>query len=565
MQRTQFVPRLLVFLFTASLAACGSDGGDNGGGGQTTLKTGLFGTVEGPSGPLPDVLVEVNGVTATTDASGEYVIQTDSGSAVATYSAEGYLPSVRKVTIADGSPTAAHLELRVRAAATPVNADTGGMVAGTRGATVMIDPGALSGPGGTSVGGMVDVYLTPVDPSMDDEVQALTGSFEGQSMEGTSLLESFGMVEITIMQGDEELQVAPGETLAIRIPAPAGATPGDLPATMPLWSLDEATGQWVEEGTATLDVATNTYEAEISHMSSWNADKTAEATCVTGTAVDENGDPVAGAEVDAKGLDYFGSSNASTLQDGRFYLPVRKDSQVSVAVSHADEGGEIRDVTSGSSDTAVPPTPSESGCTDIGTFTIRRGVVVLADGSVVTCDDVRVDSVFAGTCAEGFGDIFICWNPEGECTFSGSGISYENGARVETNLNGSSQFINGSNEVCGTSMVDLSGATDDVVVTFTNQSSETYTLLTDGEGSDFTIGCPNGETFTLTSEEQQILDACTGDMGDMGSVCGGDIGPIDGTCTTDADCPSLAGIDFGCCGISPDTMSCLPREVCDAI
>ena len=403
MQVIRFTPLLVPILLAMSLAGCSDDGGNNGDGVEDTLTTGLFGTVEAASGPLSNVTVEVNGATATTDSNGEFAIETGTGEAAVTFSADGYLPTVRKVTIADGSPTAAHVTLQARAAAQAVDSDTGGMVTGARDAAVMIEPGTLSGPGGASVTGMVDVYLTPVDPSMEDEVQALTGSFEGRGSDGLSLLESFGMVDITIMQGEDELQVAPGETLEIRIPAPAGTPAAELPATMPLWSLDESTGEWVEEGTATLDEASNTYVGEISHMSAWNADIRAESTCITGTAVDEDGEPIAGAEVDTRGIDYNGSSTASTLADGRFYVPVRKASQVSVAVSHDDEGGQIREVTSGSEDTAVPPTPGDSRCTDVGTFTIRRGVVVLPDGSVVTCDDAAVSSAFAGTCAEGLG------------------------------------------------------------------------------------------------------------------------------------------------------------------
>jgi hypothetical protein len=563
MKNFRFTPWFVVLAFAASLASCSEDGG-GGDGGPATLETGLFGTIEGASGALSGVTVEVNGVSATTDSSGEYVIQTDTGPAVVRFKADGYLPTVRKVTIADGSPTAAHLTLQPRATATPVNADDGGMVSGARSASVTIEPGALSGPGGTSVTGMVDVYLTPVDPSDSDEVQALTGSFEGQSNAGTSLLESFGMVDVTIMQGDDELQVAPGETLEIRIPAPAGAVPSELPATMPLWSLDEDSGQWVEEGTATLDEVTNTYVGQISHMSAWNADKEAEATCITGLAVDSNGDPIAGAEVDAKGLDYFGSSTGSTGADGRFYIPVRKSSEVSVAVSHDNEGGQIRNVTSGGEDTTVPPTAGDPRCTDVGTFTIQRGVVLLADGTVVTCDNARAAGVFSGTCAEGFGDIFLCWNPQGSCTVGTTGVVYENGARVDTNISGNSQFISSSGEVCGTSMLDLGSTEDEIVVNFTNQSDETYTLVT-GASSDITIICPNEETVTLTAEEQQVLEACTNSAGDGESVCEVDIGPIDGTCVSDADCLSLPGLEVACCDIGIGTMSCLPRSVCDSL
>lgn len=306
-----------------SVPGCSSGGG--GDGGQTTLTEGVFGTVTDVSGaPIADVSVRVNGVTRTTDENGEFAIQTNRGPATVTYRREGFLPSVRSVTVDDDSPTATRVTLVERAAPVAINSDTGGMVMGSRNAAVMIEPGTLSDPNGATVSGMVDVYLTPVDPSVDNEVQALTGSFEGRTGNEVSLLESFGIVDVTIMQGGDKLDVMTGESLEIRIPAPSGASSESLPTTMPLWSLDEGTGQWVEEGTTTLDEGSNTYVADASHLSAWNADQPADSTCLTGIVVDEAGQPIAGAGVDSVGIDYFGFSSTTTLDDGRFYLADKK-------------------------------------------------------------------------------------------------------------------------------------------------------------------------------------------------------------------------------------------------
>ena len=106
----------------------------------------------------------------------------------------------------------------------------------------------------------------------------------------------------------------------------------------------------------------------------------ATATCMTGLAVDDKeGEPIAGAEVDTTGLYYFGSSTGSTGDDGRFYIPVRKSSQVLVSVSHAAEGGASREVMSGAEDTALPPTPGDARCLDIGSFTVRREIVIVPE------------------------------------------------------------------------------------------------------------------------------------------------------------------------------------------
>jgi hypothetical protein len=225
-------------------------------------------------------------------------------------------------------------------------------------------------------------------------------------------LESFGILDVTIMQGTTELEVTAGESLEIRIPAPAGATPGALPATMPLWSLDESTGQWVEEGTTTLDEPSGTYVASIPHMSVWNADQPTESTCVTGLVIDEQGDPIAGAGVDSVGLDYFGFSQTTTQDDGRFFLVVRKDSEMSVAAYHAIEGFQERAVESGGADTEVPATAGDPRCLDVGTWQVSRANVVIpgrggAGGPTPgeqACEIVDADMVtaaFEGTASEG--------------------------------------------------------------------------------------------------------------------------------------------------------------------
>ncbi|MEM7436099.1 MAG: choice-of-anchor J domain-containing protein [Myxococcota bacterium] len=347
-------------------------GGTGGTGGvpNNVLGTGLFGTVQDGSGrPIERATIEVAGGRATTNNNGAFVIATNvTGDAIAKFQANGYLPTVRRVTIVDGSPTAAHVILKHRAAAQQLMADAGGTIEGARNAAVTIEPGDLSSSKQTSATGMVDVYVTPVDPSDGDEIQALTASFD----DGVDLLESFGMVDVTIMQGANELDVAEGETLEIRIPAPTDATGGDLPDSMPLWSLDEETGRWVEEGTLTLNRTNDTYVGEVEHLSAWNADVRATATCMTGIAIDQAGDPVPGAAINTTGVDYRGSSVATTGDDGRFYVAVRKDSRVLVSVVHAAGGGEAREEDSTGEDTTLPPTPGDSRCLDIGTFTIER-------------------------------------------------------------------------------------------------------------------------------------------------------------------------------------------------
>ncbi len=383
------------------------------------LTQGLFGTVVDTSGrALDGVLVQVAGQTTSTDADGEFSLEVSAtGVAVAKFMLDGHLPALRRVTFGARAPSAVSVTLKARAAGQSLNADTGGTVTGSGQAAVTIDPGDLGTASQASVTGMVDVYVTPVDPSDDQEVLALTGSFD----DGADLIESFGMMDVTIMQGGQPLDIAPGETLQIRIPAPAGLDTSALPLTTPLWSLNEETGRWVREGTAALDPATRTYVGEISHLSVWNADDIAASTCITGLAVDEaTGDPIAGAHVVAKGNDYFGTSTANTGNDGRFYVPVRKDSEVLVSVTHDADRSATRTVMSGAEDTAVPPVAGDTRCLDVGTWQIGRKVIV------DRCEDVVCDDT-GSVCT-----IAVCKLKTGRCdTFAiDNGASCNGGAGV---------------------------------------------------------------------------------------------------------------------------------------
>lgn len=410
MRAVRAISALSSVLSLALGLGCGENG--TGGSNGTFLTEGVFGTVSDISGaPLADALVEVNDDIATTDANGDFVIETSRGPATITFRRDGFLTAARNVIVDDDSPTATRVALLERAAPVAVSADTGGIAMGSRGAAVTIQPGVLSDPVGASVSGMVDVYLTPVDPSVVEEVQGLT-SFEGRSGSEVSLLESFGVLDVTIMQGAAELEVMAGESLEIRIPAPRATPSGTLPATMPLWSLDESTGQWVEEGTTTLDEGSNTYVASIPHMSVWNADQTTESTCIEGLVIDQEGDPIAGAGVDSVGMDYLGFSHTTTRDDGRFYLVVRKDSEVSVAAYHAIEGFQERVVESGSADTDVPATAGDSRCLDVGTWQVDRAAIPLpgrvgsggptrGEQACDIVDAATVTAAFEGTASEG--------------------------------------------------------------------------------------------------------------------------------------------------------------------
>jgi hypothetical protein len=182
------------------------------------------------------------------------------------------------------------------AAPQPLDATLGGTVAGARGSSLTAGPGAFVDASGKPVTGTVQVSLTSLSPAVPGELAAYPGALVG-SVNGAapSLLQTFGVLEVTVTQSGQTLQLAAGQTVTVTIPVVSGGT---LLPTRDLWSFNLATGIWDHEGTAQL--AGSAYTAQLTHFSYHNIDTEivqGKATCVTGIVVDKSGNPVAGAYV----------------------------------------------------------------------------------------------------------------------------------------------------------------------------------------------------------------------------------------------------------------------------
>ena len=161
-------------------------------------------------------------------------------------------------------------------------------------------------------------------------------------------------------------------------------------------------------------------------------------------------------------------------------------------------------------------------------------------------DCSTIDVPYAGTCAEDMIDMFLCFKPEGACTYDMSlgEMSYENGASLK--ISGTqSQAYGADGELCYTSETSVEGESA-ATVTYTDASGEAWVMRVNEQG-DQTIECPDGETVTLTTEQMEALAACTGagtGTGEASSDAAGEECEIVGEglegmpsqCTTADDC-----------------------------
>lgn len=223
------------------------------------------------------------GVSATSAADGSVQLSLPSGTPVLlTLAKAGYASQFHNIDLTTALPSAYfEASLSARDPSQKLDAAKGGTISARDGSTVTLPANALVDSGGKPVTGAIDVALTPVNPSAANN--AFPGAYTGVKADATSgPLLSGGTTEYALYNGTERLQLAPGKTAAIDIPVYVGkgadGSAFKVGAVIPLWSLDENTGKWVQEGAGTLaasknDSATFTLHATVSHFSWWNMDQ----------------------------------------------------------------------------------------------------------------------------------------------------------------------------------------------------------------------------------------------------------------------------------------------------
>jgi hypothetical protein len=157
------------------------------------------------------------------------------------------------------------------------------------GSAVQIPAGSLVTGSGGAYTGQVNMVVRYQDPSTADFSTTVSGGdmLAQRTDRSTSILYSYGILRVKMTGSNgEALQMAPGKTanLTIAIPATQLTT---APATIPLWYFDEATGVWIEEGSAAKQG--NQYVGTVKHFTDWNADDPKDRATIIGTLVDCDG------------------------------------------------------------------------------------------------------------------------------------------------------------------------------------------------------------------------------------------------------------------------------------
>ena len=119
--------------------------------------------------------------------------------------------------------------------------------------------------------GIVSVSAFFINPTANDFQEMIPGALMGVNIDNQQMgLKSYGMIAVEMTDdNNEKLQLAPGKFASLTFPIPVSLL-AQAPATIPLWTFNDSTGIWKEEGSATKQG--NNYVGKVSHFSIWNCD-----------------------------------------------------------------------------------------------------------------------------------------------------------------------------------------------------------------------------------------------------------------------------------------------------
>lgn len=264
----------------------------------------------GSSTPIGGVKVTSGDQTTTTDLNGFYKFDKANvvnGHIIVKFEKDGYNSVVRTVEFEDGVSTRLDASLMEVApvsfdATTPMTISAGSYTGAVQ---IDLKGGYVNKETGAAYTGQVSASTVYLDPDNDGFAKMMPGDLSAINSSNDAVqLISWGMVSVDLKGSNgEKLQLAEGKPAKVTFPIPDRFKDGTKPETIPLWSFDEATGVWKQEGNATLNG--NVYEGEVTHFSWTNLDTPETTAHLKVTVKDSKGNLLANVPVDVDGMRTF--------------------------------------------------------------------------------------------------------------------------------------------------------------------------------------------------------------------------------------------------------------------
>ncbi len=246
------------------------------------------------------LVIDENGNTTQTDENGFFKVAQGNfsqGGSLFKVQKQGYIQSFRFVSLQAGEQGFTKVVLvGQKQVGSFDSADGDVLTIHSVGATLKIEANSVVQENGTEYTGQVEVFAHWYDPQSLATASTMPGDLRGVDFENNEvILETYGMVSVELIGANgEELNLKENTTATLEFPI-VGLQESIAPEQIPLWSLNEETGYWIEEGKAIKE--DNVYKAEVSHFSFWNCDYPWPLVEISGTVKDEDGNPIVNALV----------------------------------------------------------------------------------------------------------------------------------------------------------------------------------------------------------------------------------------------------------------------------
>ncbi|MBO9203532.1 MULTISPECIES: carboxypeptidase regulatory-like domain-containing protein [Niastella] len=249
--------------------------------------------VDDQNQPVNAAVVKVGTATATTDIDGNFTINNvrlNKNAGLVKVEKDGFFLGSRTIVVNTGVLNNVTIQLITKKVAGTVN-NSGGNVTVPSGGTIAFTGNSFTNTGNNSAyTGTVSVSAFFINPEASNFKDIMPGALRGvRTTNEETGLQSFGMMAVELNgAGGEKLQLAAGKTATLTFPIPAGLL-SQAPPTIPLWSFNDSSGLWKEEGTATKQG--NNYVGTVSHFSFWNCDFPFGVVDFKAIIKDQNGKP----------------------------------------------------------------------------------------------------------------------------------------------------------------------------------------------------------------------------------------------------------------------------------
>lgn len=188
---------------------------------------------------------------------------------------------------------------------------------------------------GASYTGKVKSEMVYLDPNNERFSEMMPGGDLAavRSDNSSAKLVSYGMTDLNMYaENGDKLQLKDGSKAKLTFPIPAGMGENP-PASIPLWSFNEKTGLWEEEGSAALQG--NVYVGEVAHFSWVNLDYPERQGTVYGYVKDDTGKILPGIRLNIGQL----LTSTVTKSDGYYSHEVPANTDFSITVKDLYYGG----------------------------------------------------------------------------------------------------------------------------------------------------------------------------------------------------------------------------------